>query len=125
MMMTTCSSLMMMTCHSNSDRLQDLQRAITNLMMYYHLELREHGVTDTRQELATCVPKWIHLSEDQSLFVCHKLEEIVKLSEMLENIKGLLVVMKQKEQYDKETVEIVLQCTDYLSRAIEGEKDGV
>lgn len=114
-----------MTCHSNSDRLQELQRAITNLMMYYHLELREQGVMDTRQELATRIPQWVHLSEDQSLFVYRQSEEIVKLSEMLENIKDLLKVMQEKQQYDGETVSIVLQCTDYLSQAIEGEKDGV
>lgn len=92
---------------------KELERSLLNLMLYYHAELREEGVVDTKQVLATKLPALIHLSEAQSRFV----EEEVKRDpkpDILENVIVLLQSMSQEQVYNDDAVKIILESLNYL-----------
>ena len=102
---------------------KELERSILNLMLYYHSELREEGVADTKQVLATKIPAWIHLSEAQSRFV----EEEVQLNptfEILENLIVLVQSMIQDQTYNDTTMKMVLESLMYL-RGLNGNANSV
>lgn len=92
---------------------KELERSLLNLMLYYHAELREEGVVDTKQVLATKLPALIHLSEAQSQFVEEEIKRDPQI-EILENIMVLLQNMKQEQVYDDDAVKIILESLDYL-----------
>lgn len=100
---------------------RELERSMINLMLYYHNELREEGVADTKQVLATKLPAWLHLSEAQARFV----EEEIKqnpVADIIGNVELLLLSMKKDQSYDDPTVDMVLKSLDYLKGLNQGEE---
>lgn len=104
------------------ERLPELEAQLIQLMMYYHRELQQQGIQDTKQYLATQLPKWIHFSEQQLQFIQSELD-MEKWSETLEHVLVLLQSIHPIQPEEKEHLTLSVQILQQFQKIIKGSEE--
>lgn len=92
----------------NNGQIEGSKQALQNMLYYYAISLKESGIKDVKQKIATDIGSMIELSEEQINFVIDSMTSKNKTSDNLENCIKLLESMKKTNKIDIESMNIII-----------------
>ncbi len=90
------------------------EAGVRKMLMYYISALKDAGIEDINQYIATKMAEMIQLSEEQLKFVLVNFNNENKLVDNLQNSIQLLTAMKDKKKLDLESLEIVIKVLNLI-----------
>lgn len=102
-----------------NEEVKGSENAVCKMLMYYISALQTAGVEDVKQYVASRIGDLISLSEEQCQFVMANFYKDNKIVENLKNSMKLLNAMKEKNQLDMESLDIVIKVLNLILKDYE------
>lgn len=114
-----------------NEETKGLEKSVQTMLFYYITSLIDTGVQDTRQYVATVLPKMINLTEEQSLFVQTQVRKDRSLPEKLRLSVELLKNIEKTGKLDMQSITLVRSmvenmydnCKEVLEMVVDDEED--
>ena len=87
---------------------------VKKALMFYMSALKDAGVEDINQYVATKMGEMISLSEEQTRFVLANFDKENKLIDNLKNSIKLLTAMQNNKKLDLESLDIVIKVLNLM-----------